>query len=77
MTEKAEDPESNGADYPFFIKTKADREEWDNTSPGTRRSMEKTAQILLEEYSDTDHDAHNGWDLLSYGGVATAMSVGV
>ena len=62
--------------YPFFIKTKADKEDWDNTPSGTRHSMEKTAQILLEEYSDVN-DTHDGWDLLSYGGVATAMSVGI
>lgn len=77
MTEKAEDPESNGADYPFFIKTEADREDWDKTPSGTRRNMEETARILLEEYSDIIHDTHDGWDLLSYGGVATAMSVGI
>ena len=77
MTEKAEDPASNGTDYPFFIKTKADREDWDKTPSGTRRSMEETARILLEKYSDACQDTHDGWDLLSYGGVSTAMIVGI
>lgn len=76
MTEKAEDPASNGTDYPFFIKTESDQEKWDKTPSGTRRNMEAAAQILLEEYSDVN-DAHDGWDLLSYGGVATAMCVGI
>ena len=76
MSEK--DATVNGdTTYPFFIKTEADKEDWDNTPSNTRRYMEKAAQILLEEYSDAVHDTHDGWDLLSYGGVATAMVIGI
>lgn len=76
MSEKDASVDSDTT-YPFFIKTKADREDWDNTPSTTRRYMEETAQILLEEYSDAAHDTHDGWDLLSYGGVATAMIIGI
>lgn len=63
--------------YPFFIKTEADKKDWDNTPSNTRRYMEETARILVEEYSDACQDTHDGWDLLSYGGVATAMCIGI
>lgn len=68
---------NGGTTYPFFIKTEADKEKWDNTPSGTRRNMEGAARVLLEEYPDACQDTHDGWDLLSYGGVFTAMNVGI
>lgn len=56
--------------YPFFIRSRKDRDWWDDTTPSMRESMQVVARILMEDYDATE-------DQLDYKSVGDALLIGV